>query len=368
MGLYIHIPFCRKKCGYCSFYSVCCAERADVSGFIRTLKTELRDYNGLDFETLYIGGGTPTAVSDEDFDGICGFAAKVKGEKTIEANPESLSSEKISILKKHGFDRLSIGLQSPRRGDLGFLGRIHSPEDFDRCFAGARSAGVKNINIDLIYGLQNQGLKEWMENLEKVTEYEPEHISCYCLSLEKGSAFHEKSGENIISLPCDDITASMFLKTHNFLESKGYDHYEISNFAKSGKECAHNMNYWKNGQYAGLGPSAWSFIKNIRFKNISDLGKYMVAAGTGKRCVEEEDRAEKQVRFYETICMGLRMKKGINIEYVSRAHNMDFWDFYRDTVEEYYKEGFLSVENGYLKPTLKGMLFHSAVASEFVLL
>ncbi len=366
-GLYIHVPFCKKKCGYCSFYSVCHGENAGA-GFVDALKTEFRKYDALCFDTLYIGGGTPTAVSDMDFDNICDFAFKVNGEKTVEANPESLSSAKISILKEHGFNRLSIGLQSPARKDLEFLGRIHSFEDFRKCFITARSAGFKNINVDLIYGLENQSLKEWLKNLEKITAYEPEHISCYCLSIERDSGFYERAGENPIRLPCDDITASMFIETHKFLAATGYVHYEISNFAKKAKECAHNINYWKNGQYAGLGPSAWSFIDNIRFRNVSDLNGYLASAGAGESCIGEEDRVDARVRFYETICIGLRMKDGVNIENVSKRYNIDFRECYRDIFDKLNEDGFLFMENGFLKPTLKGMLFHNTVAAEFVLL
>jgi len=277
-AFYIHIPFCRKKCGYCDFVSADYADKTTdyTDRYLQALSKEISFHFPLPTSyfplTIYIGGGTPSVLSEKQivflFKTILAHLTKCASEKieiTFEINPESITEQKLKILKDYGVNRLSIGLQSFNDMILKFLGRVHTVKDFLSCYESARKIGFKNINIDLIFGIPGQTVKTWQRTLKCALQLKPEHISTYSLTIEKGTRFFETGLRKD-----DDADADMYEFAIHYLKKNGYHHYEISNFSRASKpgfECKHNINYWKNGEYLGFGLGAVSYIKGKRIKN-----------------------------------------------------------------------------------------------------
>ena len=367
-GLYVHVPFCRKKCNYCSFYSI--ELDGDKTGrFVEAVNRELSSHNVKHFDTLHIGGGTPSALDPDKLKSLltCCIDEGCR-EKTIEANPESLTDEKLKIFEDYGINRLSIGLQSTENAELKFLGRIHSYEDFKEAFFMSREFGFENINIDLICGFEGQTIEGWRENLYKTLEFNPEHISCYCLGIEKGTPYDKCVKDGKISVLSEDLAAGIFLETDKILTRAGYNHYEISNYARPGKESLHNLKYWRNLEYLGLGPSSWSCISGKRWWNVPTLEKYLGLVENDRSPLEGSESPENKVKFYETICLGLRLKEGIDPEELSGRFGIDFWKIYENTVEKLIAGKLLVKSERRICPTLKGMVLNNYVGSEFVLI
>lgn len=367
-GLYVHVPFCRKKCNYCSFYSI--ELDGDKTGrFVEAVNRELSSHNVKHFDTLHVGGGTPSVLDSDKLKSL--LSCCIDGgcrEKTIEANPESLTDEKLKIFEDYGINRLSIGLQSTENAELKFLGRIHSYEDFKEAFFMSREFGFENINIDLICGFEGQTIEGWRENLYKTLEFNPEHISCYCLGIEKGTPYDKCVKDGKISVLSEDLAAGIFLETDKILTRAGYNHYEISNYARPGKESLHNLKYWRNLEYLGLGPSSWSCISGKRWWNVPTLEKYLGLVENDRSPLEGSESPENKVKFYETICLGLRLKGGIDPEELSGRFGIDFWKIYENTVEKLIAGKLLVKSERRICPTLKGMVLNNYVGSEFVLI
>jgi oxygen-independent coproporphyrinogen III oxidase len=316
--MYIHVPFCRSKCPYCGFYSL--ASVSLIPRWLQALQKEIDIYCGTfypPFDSLYFGGGTPTILATAQLQEIMDhlfnrYNFQEGTEITIEANPGDIDFIKSKELKAMGFNRINLGIQSFDNDDLQFLGRRHNAHEGVQAFQQLRTAGYDNIGIDLIYGLKDQTLGSWKINLEKALALRPEHISCYQLTMEKGTQFWSMKNKGLLESPDQETEESFFLTTSEFLESHGYIHYEISNFAKD-ESCysRHNRKYWDRSPYLGLGPSAHSFDGASRWWNQASVRKYCEALEKMESPVEEKEMLTQEQVLMETVSLGLRTKWGL---------------------------------------------------------
>lgn len=304
-GLYIHVPFCVSKCHYCDFYSVTGAHQF-LDAYVDALLIEARSFGGMSFKTIYIGGGTPSLLGSERVERLMTGLGRIFDigdlvEGTIEVNPESATSGILETARAFGLNRVSVGVQSLSDPELRRSGRVHAAEQAIEALCRAREAGFSNISADLIIGLPSQVWMSLKASLTTVTRLGVGHVSAYCLSLEPGTCL---TNDPLQDLPSDDDQADLFDETRAFLLGMGFVHYEISNFARPGFECWHNLNYWRGGEYIGLGPAAASHVGGMRFKNCSDLQAY-IADPTGQ--VEEFEELGKESKAAEEAMLRLRL-------------------------------------------------------------
>jgi oxygen-independent coproporphyrinogen-3 oxidase len=319
IGLYVHVPFCVRKCAYCDFYSVP-AQAGFIESYIDAVLTECGAYGGMPFRTLFLGGGTPSILGADTLkrlvDGLRStFDLSQLEESTIEANPESATKETLEAALESGFSRISIGVQSLSDGELETVGRIHTAGQSVAAIVLAKRIGFRDISADLIIGLPGQSWDSLQDSIEKLVAMGVSHLSLYCLSLEHGTSLAQNPPGN---LPSDDVQAELFEQAREFLKNKGFVHYEISNFAVSGRECLHNLNYWRGGEYLGLGPSAASHLGGKRFKNRADLEAYLENPIGVVEDVEELGAEEKAA---EEAMLRLRLlEEGLGVAEFTRRH------------------------------------------------
>jgi oxygen-independent coproporphyrinogen-3 oxidase len=319
-GLYVHIPFCKSKCPYCGFYSI--ASTSHVSAWLDAFDKEVLLYKDrfARFDSLYLGGGTPSVLGLNDIERIMDsilscfrFASDV--EITIETNPGDMTDEKVAGMKALGFNRVNLGVQSFDDQDLRFLGRRHNADDAEKALHRLRVHGFENIGVDLIYGLPGQSSEKWRETLKRALRFGPEHISCYQLTIEKGTPFWRMRHKGMLNPLDEDEEGLLFITASELLEEKGYIHYEVSNFAR-GKAfySRHNCKYWDHTPYLGLGPSAHSYQDSKRWWNVRSMRQYCQALRHGTAPVEEMEILTGEQMTIETIFLGLRTQKGFIIE------------------------------------------------------
>ena len=371
VALYIHIPFCKQKCFYCDFPSY--ARKDDLmSDYIEALLIELKEkIKDYEVRSLFIGGGTPSYLNEENLSklmkGIKNINFIEDAEKTIECNPGTVSEEKFNIMKGGGINRLSFGLQTTKNNLLKGIGRIHTFEAFEDNYNLARSVGFNNINIDMMFGLPNQSVKDWTDSLEEVAKLNPEHISAYSLIIEEGTPFYKLYNEDKLKLPSEEEEREMYKKCKNILIENGYHQYEISNYAKEGKECLHNEVYWMCNEYIGVGASSSSYTDGKRIKNIDDLREYIKRIGSGKSIVDEEIINTKNDNIEEFMFMGLRMNCGIEEEEFKRRFHTDVDNVYKDVIEGNINKGLLERKRGRIYLTDKGIELSNMVMSDMIL-
>lgn len=394
-SLYIHVPFCIKKCDYCAFYSVplgskpkrgaesCLSAAASsrseslVERYLESLSREV-DLRMASTETsrklssLFIGGGTPTALSAEELDRFLtilqrGFIMDSTIEQTIEGNPGTLTPQKLSILKKHGLNRISLGAQSFDDDLLKRIGRIHSVKEIQEGVRLVREAGVRNLNLDLMFGLPGQTLADIQRTLEEALRLQPEHLSVYGLMIEEGTPF-DLHREHLEHLPDDDLQAEMYDTVRSVLTHAGYRHYETSNFALPGYECQHNLGYWQGVEYVGLGPGAVSFLDNRRWKNVEDLERYNQELAQGRDPVdpEEDERITQRERMSERIILSLRLAEGLDLEKFEAEFGDKFTDIYPSVMERYLNQGVFILDGKYLRMKSDYWFVANSVLQEFV--
>jgi len=359
-GLYIHIPFCRKKCFYCDFFSVEYGESA-ADSYIDALLSEAAACGKRGIETVYFGGGTPSVLSEpqikkllEGLNDIFDFSGNAS-EITFEMNPESVSAEKLKLLKSCGVNRLSLGLQSAVASELKMLGRVHDYNMFEKAFESARKEGFDNINIDLIYGLPGQSIADWSENLKKVLLFGSEHISLYPLSVEENTVFYK----NKVSVN-GDAQREMYEKASGTLEKAGYSHYEISNWAKPGKEAVHNSNYWRNFEYIGLGAGASGYLDCFRYSNVENIEEYCKLISKGVSARAENDFVNDDNRRTEAIILGLRLlKEGVDENLFAYGRNAA-------VLEKLTERGLLEKEDGRVRLSKNAVFVSNSVLCEFI--
>ncbi|MGM9619390.1 MAG: radical SAM family heme chaperone HemW [Oscillospiraceae bacterium] len=314
LGLYIHIPFCRCKCTYCDFYSLP-GQEAQMDGYLAALSAHLTETApqaaGQVVDTVYFGGGTPTVFGAARLIKLLKlirrqFHVAKDAEITLEANPESAREVKeLRALRRAGFNRVSLGVQATDDGLLRTLGRVHSFSDVQAAVAAIRAAGIRNLSLDLMYGLPGQSLEQWRQTLADAVALAPEHLSCYALKLEEGTPLYSR--RDTLSLPDDDAQAEMYLAAVRFLDQAGYAQYEISNFARPGLYSRHNMKYWTLMEYAGFGPGAHSDFGQVRYAYERDLGAYL----RGELRLSESEHIPLRERAEEYLMLGLRTSRGI---------------------------------------------------------
>ena len=371
-ALYIHIPFCAQKCRYCDFNSFV-SESTFIDKYLTALEKEIVGLKGqYVFNTVYIGGGTPSILTELQLEkllrSVLNNAIPVSEtyEYTVEANPGTMNIDKAKVLKEYGVNRISMGVQLFQDRQLKLLGRIHSGDDARKTFDLLRNTGFKNINIDLIFGCSNQSHADWEEDLKTVIELNPEHISTYSLTYEEGTPLTRDLDNKIICKLDEDAELEMYKTTIRSLMRHDYHHYEISNFSRDGFQCAHNLNYWQNMGYVGVGAGAYSFINGIRSANEKDVLKYIEGIHENKSIKTFHECLGQDQRAAETIIMALRLRQGIS--------NADFYERFGYTIEEQFSEqidrfrrdGFITYDNKRLKITQKGLYIADTIMSEFV--
>lgn len=370
-SLYVHVPFCAAKCNYCDFYSFA-ANPDDALGFVDLLLLEAQARAPLEPTTVFIGGGTPSWLSPPDItrlvDGLDQItsARKSATEITVECNPESLTRKKAELFRELGVTRLSIGVQSLRPQILKTFGRVHAPRDAFLAFEAAVAAGFQDINLDLIYASPGQRLDEWEEDLRRVIDWGPSHVSAYLLAFETGTAFERWRKEGRLSSLPEEAELEFFMRTRELLEDEGLMPYEISNFSREGRSCSHNINYWLNGSYVGLGPSAVSRIGDTRRGNAPSLERWRSSiAATGSAVVWEETLTPLK-RLAETWWLGLRMSRGVMpAEARSSSGFAHPTDPFVGVAETLLSEGFLEFRDGRFALSPKGLPLADAVAKRF---
>lgn len=370
--LYIHVPFCEAKCPYCDFFSVA-AEGQNIEGSLEALRAELERRAPKAPRTIFVGGGTPSWLSipqlTELFDALhnlTGFRDSTL-EVTVECNPESLDAEKARALTELGATRLSIGFQSLRPETLKLFGRVHDVDDSFRAYEAARAANPRGVSIDLIFGAEGQTTEEWAEDLDRVLALRPDHISCYALTFEEGTQFTRwlKSGK--LKRTPEEQELALFRLTREHVTARGYQAYEVSNFALSGQECAHNINYWRNGPYVGVGPGAASYLEGLRFGNPRALEPWRRSAVGADDPTHWSERLEPAHRLAETWWLGLRLAEGLD---PMRARQLAGVAAAEDpclpVAERLTREGLLSLAEGSYHLTPRGLELADAIASDLL--
>ena len=381
LGIYVHIPFCAKKCNYCDFYSLASGE-TEKKSYIEALKREILEVSkkvGDDYEvyTIYFGGGTPSIIKadyiKELLDVIRSQFRLYKDdfypEITLECNPKTLNMEKLSIYKEVGINRISLGLQSADNDELKLLGRIHSYEDFLASYEMARKSGFNNINVDLMSAIPKQKLKTYEKSLDEILKLNPEHISSYSLIIEENTPFFDKYAENAPfykDLPSEDEDRKMYELTASRLRLAGYERYEISNYAKEGFYSRHNTSYWERIPYLGFGVGASSFFNNERYNNRANLKEYIKNAGV-EDIREEVTKISLNEAMSEFMFLGLRKTCGISKFEFEKNFTFSVEKIFGEIIEKHINNQLLLDNNGFLRLSDKGIDLSNYVLSDFLL-
>ncbi len=376
-GLYLHIPFCFAKCPYCDFYSI--TDVSLVPDFVEALSSEIKMASGqrFCFDSLYIGGGTPSVLDARSIDFLIETAYRVfqfqpDTEVTLEINPGTVDPTKLSAFKSMGINRLSIGVQSFQANHLDFLGRIHSGKDALNAISSARKAGFDNIGLDFIYGIPNQSEKSWLRDLNQAVDLQPEHLSCYILTFESNTPMSISRQKGLFQPMGERLVGELFNVTTDFLSDQGYQQYEISNFARinSGTttltRSRHNQKYWSFAPYVGLGPAAHSFVTPVRYWNYRSLNTYFERINAGDSPVEGKEALSDHQQAIEWIYLGLRKADGIYIDGFNDTFRANFREIFKDLIKEFQEKGFVQMSKSHCFLTRKGMLFTDGIAARFV--
>ena len=374
LGLYIHIPFCVKKCAYCDFLSWKGSDE-EREAYVQALEKEISSYSEFakDYRvsTVFFGGGTPSVLEGEQTERILKkirdtFRVEKDAEITLEMNPGTAQKEKLLLYRELGINRLSIGLQSVKNENLKLLGRIHTYGDFLDSYRMAREAGFDNISADLISSLPGQTLEEWKEELEILQETPLEHISVYQLIIEKGTEFYEKYGENEELLPDEETSREIYLWTGKYLKEHGFEQYEISNYARPSRKSRHNLRYWERKDYLGLGLGAASMVHNIRMSNTRDWEKYIEGSQNPKRLREEVEFLEEPRQMEEFMFLGLRKTEGVSRKEFRRTFGRELDMVYEKALEKHLENGMLEASKDRIRLSQAGILVSNQVLSDFI--
>lgn len=376
VGVYVHVPFCVSKCNYCDFYSES-LKPCRVNNFLNGIKQEMTllcqhmDMVKPKYSTLYLGGGTPSLLTAEQLQQLLhtvkkGFTWSDKSEITIEVNPGTITKEKLIRIIEMGINRISIGVQSFNDMDLIAMGRKHTATEVRELVNWLRELKFVNFSLDLIYGLPNQTLDQWRSNLLQAIALEPKHISLYGLRLEENTPWGQMVTQGALKIPQDDQQADMYQLAVSLLVNSGFNHYEISNFSKTGYESIHNTIYWQGGHYIGLGPGASSFYKDKRWNNIPHLAQYTAKLLEKKLPVEQTTQLTPADLEAEGIFLGLRLMDGINISQFNLNFQVNFIKKYNQQLDKLTKLNLLKIENNNVKLTLTGVLLANEIFIEFL--
>lgn len=376
-GLYIHIPFCVKRCAYCDFYSATDLSLQDAFVDALALEMTLLGDSPLFFDTLYLGGGTPSTLTPQAIDSLIShafttFDIRTDAEITIEVNPGTVSLNNLQDYRKTGINRINLGVQSFSPAALQFLGRIHTAAEAESSIHNARKAGFDNLGLDLIYGLPGQLPDAWQKDLEQAIGFYPEHLSCYSLTFEEETPLGKMKDDGRVEPLDDDAMADLFKLMQSVLDRHGFEQYEIANFAKTvsidsiGNKCTsyrsqHNRKYWTSAPYIGLGPSAHSFVEPERRWNVADIQAYISHLQQGVLPIEDMEVLTDDQRLTESLYLGLRTVEGIDIPSLEKTFDLDFHDHYKNALDDLAKQGMLKLTKTRCALTRKGMRFLDGV-------
>lgn len=376
LELYIHIPFCARKCAYCDFLSFAAPVRIYreyVEKLIEEIYGQRGNFQDYQVHTVFIGGGTPSILPPDMMEELLSvlqecFDIAADAEITIETNPGTLTMEKLETYLEGGINRLSIGLQSCDDMELNNLGRIHTFDEFLKSYQRARQAGFTNINVDLMSGLPGQDVHSWKNTLRKVLMLKPEHISAYSLIVEEGTPFYDRYGAGQGGLPDEDTDREMYHLTKEMLEAQGYERYEVSNYARPGYECRHNVGYWTGVDYLGLGLGASSYTHGFRYHNTGDLKEYLslnlLEPGAASQEIQELSHEEKIEEF---MFLGLRMMNGVSGSEFLGRFGQNMWNVYGDVLNELEAQKLIEVDAPVVRLTEFGIDVSNVVLSRFLL-
>jgi oxygen-independent coproporphyrinogen-3 oxidase len=369
LGLYLHIPFCSAICNYCNFNRG--LFDADLkTRYVAALLEEIRAAgDGSPADTIFFGGGTPSLLDPGEIGAIvnacrASFALTADAEVTLEANPESVSPGTLAGFRDAGVNRLSVGVQSFRDEELQRLSRLHSASRAGQAFEMARAAGFDNISLDLMMWLPQQTVAQWLQSLDALIALGPEHASLYMLEVYPNAPLRDTMARSKWSLAPDDDVAEMYLQGLALLDSAGYEHYEISNVARTGRQSRHNLKYWSDGEWLGFGPGAHSTRNGVRWKNLSSTTEYVSAVGSGHLIVERRVLSEQE-RLEDALFTGLRLTRGLDLARVKSRYCVDIWARYGSELQPFVDEGLLIYDGG-LRLTRAGMLLAHEVMAVFI--
>ncbi|NIA21113.1 MAG: radical SAM family heme chaperone HemW [Anaerolineaceae bacterium] len=370
-SLYVHVPFCKRKCGYCDFYSV--EPRSDqlLSDYLEALELEAAGIPHLTLRTVYIGGGTPALLSSQQLERLLRllrsrFDLTTVDEFTVEANPGAIDRQKADVLTCGGVNRVSLGVQSLQPATLETLGRTHGPDSVYEAIETLRGRQLRNLSLDLIFGVPGQSPADWRKDLAALTALEPEHISVYGLAISPRTPLGRRVACGELQPISDEFYVEMLEEARRFLGAAGYEHYEISNFARAGFRCRHNMVYWRNQPYIGLGAAAASYVAGRRWINVSDVEEYIKRLQRGESPVETAEQLAPQQRARETAVLGLRMIDGLDIEDFHRTTGFAPLELFAEAIETHSRAGMLEMIDGHLRLTPRALAVSDSVMTDFV--
>lgn len=371
VGLYLHIPFCKQRCDFCAFYLELYREPA-AEAFVHALKTECRlqaakeHINGRNFQSVYFGGGTPTTLRANELITILTdlrqrFSLDLDPEITIEAHPGTVTAGDLAALRKTGFNRISFGAESMQDNELIGIGRPGAVRETTAAVETARKAGFTNINLDLMYGLPYQNLESWKETLKRCVSLEPTHLSCYALTVEEGTRLAHDIRHKHRQAPDESLQIAMDQAAQTLLADAGYQQYEISNYARPGYGCRHNLLYWTQGDYLGLGPSAQSFMRGVRFGNVANLTAYQSALAEGRLPIQDWSKLTEQEQMRDAVIFGLRLIQGIPTNRL-REHVKNYG--YAETLKELLAGELIEEEGERSRLSAQGRLHADTIAEK----
>lgn len=386
-SIYIHIPFCQKRCSYCDFNTFAGINHL-IPAYMDALQREIEFYgnrlnNQLSIGTVFLGGGTPSILKNNDLKRIIeainsNFKLITDAEISLEANPGTLTPENLDFMRKIGFNRISLGVQTTQQRHFDLMGRIHNFSDAINAFFWARKAGFDNINFDLIYGLPDQTLSEWQETIEKVLKLRPQHFSLYALGIEEGTPLFSWVNHGIVSNPDDDLAAEMYEYAENELGLCGYKSYEISNFRllDNGNDwkCRHNLQYWRNKPYLGLGAGAHGYINGYRTENVNKVPHYISLLSANSKqsdnfspVVKSATQIDEFTEMQETMMVGLRLtEEGVSIEEFIKRFHTEPQEVFPIEIDELKKSGLIDTTENSIRLSKKGVLLGNLVFQKFV--
>lgn len=372
-ALYVHVPFCRRRCGYCDFYSQVldpALAGPAVDAILRDLERQARG-DGPRFDTLYVGGGTPTALPRPELERLlAGLRARAEPpercEFTVEANPETATDEQIAALAAAGVNRVSLGAQSFAPAELRALSRTHAPADVARSAAACRRHGIRSLSLDLIFGIPGQTPASWQRSLAAALAVGPDHVSCYGLTYEPGTPLTRRRDAGLVRPVDEDLEAELYEQAVDTLAAAGLAQYEISNFARPGAECRHNLRYWHNEPYLGIGPAAAGFVGGVRYRNVADVAAYCAAVAAGRSPWCEQERLTGVARAREAAMLELRLVAGIDRRRFAARYGADPAGLFADAIARHAADGLLELDAAGLRLTRRGRLLADTVIADFL--
>jgi len=372
-AVYLHVPFCRRLCGYCDFYSIV-PEKNVIAPLVGALLRELDACSRaarIDVKTAFVGGGTPTLLPPDELHRLLSAVGKLAGargveEFSIEANPATVTADIADVLTASGVNRISIGAQTFQADELTTLERIHGPREIVDTVELCRERGLEQINLDLIFAIPGQSLQSWKESLRAACALEPDHLSCYSLTYEPGTRFYDLLKAGKLTRVDQDLDADMYEAAVDILTGAGFEHYEISNFARPGRRCRHNLVYWHNQPYCGVGPAAAGFVNGVRYKNVADLNRYIDAIDADSNARVEDERRTPEQRARETAMLELRLIEGLDRGCFARRFGQDPIAFFDHAVKRNVENGLLTVTDNHIRLTRKGLLLADRVIADFL--